>query len=54
MSEEEIAFSKLIRVKRFKKELKALLKAYGYEADRLLVHFGENNGIKGGEITKYF
>lgn len=42
------------KIKEFKEELKKLLEAYDCEGDRILIHLGENNGIKGGEITKYF
>jgi len=42
------------RLKMFKKDLKRLLKLYGYDdANRILIHLGENSGIKGCEITKY-
>lgn len=45
--------------KQFKKELRALLVRYksylGHQdQDRILIHLGENNGVKGGEIIKYF
>ncbi len=42
------------KLKMFKKDLKRLLALYGYKGvDRILIHLGESNGIKGCEITKY-
>ena len=39
----------------FRKALKELIKEYGYgDADKILIHIGENAGVKGGEIIKYF
>lgn len=43
--------------KEFKQELKELLVRYGYRCvDKLLIHIGENDGVKGGEIIvhRYF
>lgn len=41
--------------KAFKEAVKKLLAKFGYHgADRILIHLGENCGVKGGEITKYF
>ncbi len=41
--------------KEFKKAIKKVLFEFGYVgADRILIHLGENNGVKGGEIIKYF
>lgn len=42
------------KIKEFKEDLRKLLETYDCEGDRILIHLGENNGIKGGEITKYF
>ena len=50
--------------KTFKGELKKLIKEFGYEkVDKIIIHLGENCGVRGGEIsanddgvetTKYF
>ena len=42
-------------VKQFKYALKGLLELYGYKGiDKVIIHLGENSGVKGGEIIKYF
>jgi hypothetical protein len=43
------------KTKMFKKDLRNLLESYDYNnVDKILIHLGENTGIKGGEITIYF